>query len=158
MAVSAAGSVPALAAPATAMATRWTKIDAVSGFSGWRQELRRLVDTQGRSRVNHFCVVAEVFRPPRGVGDARPPAEERLARVYWREGRRLIAWDPSERAVDSTSARPGNDLDLFRDVRATQAEVGSSTYLVTRSWVRTIVDHCRAEGSEIIVLKGKAGG
>ena len=146
------------AAPSRATPSRWAGIESVKGFSGWRHELQRLVDAEGHSRINHFCVVAEVFHPPRGPGDVKAPVEERLGHVYWREGRRLIAWDPSDAAVDSTSTRPGNDLDLTKDVRATQAEVGSSTYLVTRSWVRSIVSHCAAQGSQVIVLKGGSDG
>ena len=150
--------VLAVAAPCAASGSRWTKIDAVSGFSGWRQELQRLVDTEGHSRVNHFCVVAETYRAPRGPGDLKPPAEDQVGRVYWREGHRLIAWDPSTTAVDATSVRPGNDLDLTKDVRITQSEVGSSTYLVTRRWVSSIIHHCAADGSQVVVLKGGPGG
>ncbi len=156
--VSALSLALAVATPCEAMASQWTKIDALPVFSGWRQELQRLVDTEGRGRLNHFCVVAETFRPPRGPGDVKPPAEDQVGRVYWREGRRLIAWDPSKTAVDATSARPGNDLDLTKDVRATQSEVGSSTYLVTRSWVSSIIRHCATDGSQIVVLKDRPGG
>ncbi len=135
------------------MASRWAAIDTTPGFSGWRRELQRMVDTEGHSRTNHICVVAEVSRPPRGPGDAGPPAEQTLGHVYWREAHRLITWDPSEGAVGPSSVRPGNDLDLTKDVRTTQAEVGSSTYLVTRSWVKKIVDQYAAHGARIIVTK-----
>ena len=104
-----------------------------------------MVDTEGHGRTNHICVVAEVS-PPTAWSRATPapPAEQALGHVYWREAHRLITWDPSEDAVGPSSVRPGNDLDLTKDVRATQAEVGSSTYLVTRSWVKNIVDQCAA--------------
>jgi hypothetical protein len=141
--------------PATAAQPRWTKIDAVAGFSGWRKELQRWADTEGRQPVNHFCVVAETFRPPRGLADPKPPPEEVVARVYWSEAHRLRSLDPSSTAVDASSLLPGNDLDLDRDVRATQAEVGASTYLVTRSWVDSVIRHCRRYGAEIIIEKGR---
>ena len=72
------------ARPSWAKPPSWKPIDTVPGFSGWRKELQRRVDQEGRARTNHFCVVTEVFRPPQGLADAQPPPEETVARIYWR--------------------------------------------------------------------------
>lgn len=152
----AVGCTCALTAASSAATTRWTKIDAAPGFTGWHKELQRLTDKEGGARINHFCVVVERFRPQSGSGDTKPPAQESLGRVYWREGSRLISWDASSADVGAASTRPGNDLDLKKDVRATQAEIGTSTYLVTRAWVHSIVQHCASDGLQVTVIKGQS--
>jgi hypothetical protein len=145
-----------LTAMSSAATTKWTKIDAAPGFSGWHKELQRLTDKEGSHRINHFCVVVERFHAPRGSSDTKQPREESLGHVYWREGSRLITWDASSADVDATSTRPGNDLDLKKDVRATQTEIGTSTYLVTRAWVHSIVQHCVSDGLQLTVIKGQS--
>ena len=141
------------AAGAAHASSRWTKLDETPGFSSYRAELQRMVDAEGRTPINHFCVVAESFGPPRGIEDPKPPPKEVVARVYWREKHQLRTWDQGTGTTSDFSVRAGNLLDLRKDVVATQTEIGMSTYLVTRSWVRDILDHCARSGTSLEVMR-----
>ncbi len=98
------------------------------------------------SRTQRFCIVGY-----RGESD--------LAWVHWREGRRLILWEGRvapefKREAISQSRR---DLDLRKDVVATEAEVAGSTYLVTRAWVAKTIADCRRHGVRYSIARPKRG-
>ena len=94
-----------------------------------------------RRTAQHFCVVGYVPGPDSNGKVLR------FAQVHWREGGRLILWegtDPYE--PREALKRSRRDLDLRTDVVATDADVGGSTYLVTRAWVRQVLADCAARG------------
>jgi starvation-inducible outer membrane lipoprotein len=90
----------------------------------------------------HFCIVGYDY-----------PTGGRSALVHWREGQMLLYWngftDPAY-AADSIRFTP-RDLDLTKDVVATEADINSSTYLVTRAWVDKVFDDCAAKGARYTV-------
>lgn len=92
----------------------------------------------------HFCIVGYDY-----------PTGGRAALVHWREGQRLIHWDgasdPTYAAASIRFAR--RDLDLTKDVVATDADINSSTYLVTRAWVDQILADCAAKGAQYTVSR-----
>ena len=58
---------------------RWSKVETVTGFGGWRQQLQHMADQDGHTRVNHFCIVAARY-------EAEPPSESvTWAYLHWRE-------------------------------------------------------------------------
>lgn len=129
---------------ATAAPTHWAKIDAFPGFTGWRGQLQHMVDSDKRFSSNHFCLVV-------ASGPTAPPDRKfTWAYVYWREAARLYTFGQSSEAMSDLTAFKG-PLDLHKDVVASEKHVGSSTYLVTRSWVRNILSHCTVAGTELTV-------
>jgi hypothetical protein len=90
--------------------------------------LRKLI-AAARPRAigpQHFCIIG--YRIDGGG---------KIALVHWREQRRLIFWlggsDPEHRSdsiVDSN-----RQLDLDKDVVPTDVDVGSSTYLISQTWL-----------------------
>ena len=46
-----------------------------------------------------------------------------------------------------------SNLDLTKDVVATEADIGGSTYLVTRAWVDEILRSCAARGAQYTVSR-----
>jgi len=94
--------------------------------------------------VQHICIVGYIGAD----GD-------RSAQVHWREGHRLILWDGSDPEHSASVLGWGRrDLDLTADVVATDAEQGSSTYLVTRAWVARVLADCAAHGVRYAVAMG----
>ena len=90
----------------------------------------------------HFCIIGY-----RGNGG------DKIAWVHWSERRRLIFWfggsDPEYRSdsiVDSN-----RQLDLDKDVVPTDADVGSSTYLISRLWLDRRLRDCAAKGKRYVV-------
>jgi hypothetical protein len=73
--------------------------------------------------------------------------------VHWRERRRLIFWfggsDPEYRS--GSIAESHRQLDLDQDVVATEAEVGSSTYLISRPWLDGKLRDCAAKDERYAV-------
>jgi len=100
--------------------------------------LKRLVaSTEPRPKgTQHFCVVT--YR-----------SDEGYAWVHWREANRLIFWRGAESdpSLDDSLVFASPKLDLARDVVASQKEVGSSTYLVTRDWVKARLADCKRRGA-----------
>jgi hypothetical protein len=91
----------------------------------------------------HFCIVGYDH------------SGDRSALVHWREGNRLIQWDgASDPAYAEDAIRNArSDLDLTKDVVATDADINSSTYLVTRAWVDRVLADCAARGAEYTVSR-----
>lgn len=90
----------------------------------------------------HFCIIGYI-----GNGGSK------IVWVHWRERRRLIFWfggsDPEYRSdsiVDSN-----RQLDLDKDVVPTDADIGSSTYLVSQTWLDQKLRDCAAEGTRYVV-------
>lgn len=89
----------------------------------------------------HFCIIG--YR----VGG------ERQALVHWREGHALLTWYGRGEAgfPDDTLAFSHHKLDLRRDVVPTDADINSSTYLVSRPWVAQTLADCRRFGMRYTV-------
>jgi len=90
-----------------------------------------------RQSVENFCVVGYQFS-----------SGERLAYVYWARKNRLILWEGGTDAETRARsiARSRRPLDLRRDVVESDADIGGSTYLVTRGWVQRKIDDCAKHG------------
>ena len=129
-----------------AAATRWQKIDAVSGFQGWRAQLQHMVDREGMSRANHFCAVVATGRT------AAPENSYTWVYVYWREAARLYTFGQSNEPMSDLSIFKA-PLDLKKDVVTSQRDVHASTFLVTRSWLRNVLSHCARAGTEISIRR-----
>lgn len=106
--------------------------------------LRKLVAAAKPKAIGpqHFCIIGY-----RGNGG------DKIAWVHWRERRRLIFWfggsDPEYRSdpiVDSN-----RQLDLDKDVVLTDADVGSSTYLISQPWLDRKLRDCAAKGKRYVV-------
>ena len=134
-------------------AARWSKIESSPDFRGWRQELQHVVDTEGHARTNHFCLVVQTFTPQRGPYDTKPPQEETIAYVLWREGHEVVEWggsDPEGRILPV----PGSGvLDLRTDIVPTTADLHGSTFRETRGWLRSIQQHCAQSGTQAVVMR-----
>lgn len=96
---------------------------------------------------NRFCFVQERFAP-----EAAQPAESDTIWMVWITGARIYTFtnrpggpreDPASEAAGLVNSNPVN---LKTDVVATQDEVGTSTFLVTRAWADRIVDQCQRVG------------
>jgi len=115
-----------------------------SDFGDATPALRKLI-VAARPKATgpqHFCIIGY-----RGNGG------HKIALVHWRERRRLIFWfggsDPEYRSdsiVDSN-----RQLDLDKDVVPTDADVGSSTYLISRTWLDRKLRDCAAKGKRYVV-------
>ncbi len=96
-------------------------------------------------RENRFCFVQERL-------DAAQPAERDTIWMVWTTGARIytLTNDPGGPREDPASEAAGlvnsNPVNLKTDVVATQDEVGTSTFLVTRAWADRIVDQCQRVG------------
>ena len=121
----------------------YRKIGDTPGFPRLRQALQRIVNAHGRDKLNTFCIMLA------DNGDKDP-----LAFAIWRERHLLYRWH-------ETNAPQVNDealvlhvpLDLRKDVVRTRADK-SSTYLVTRAWVRDIEQQCRDHGEVTQIIRG----
>lgn len=136
--------------PAAAV-THWRKPAATPGFGGVREELQRLVDREGRVRVNHLCAVVEDVREP---PSASSEGNSRQLIVHWVEGGRIYSYGPA----DNGRLAPGNrdegaDIDLRNDVVATEKEIGGSTTRVTRAFVNRTIAHCRISGVRYTIIR-----
>lgn len=70
-----------------------------------------------------------------------------IAWVIWRGGDRLVLWEENTEGLKHSR----RDLSLSEDVVATQAEIGTSTYLVDRQWVNNLERQCAAFGRYVTV-------
>jgi hypothetical protein len=70
-----------------------------------------------------------------------------IAWVIWRSGDRLVLWEENTEGLKHSR----RDLSLSEDVVATQAEIGTSTYLVDRQWVNNLERQCAAFGRYVTV-------
>lgn len=70
-----------------------------------------------------------------------------IAWVIWHGGGRLVLWEENTEGLKNSR----RDLSLSKDVVATQAEIGTSTYLVDRPWVNNLERQCAAFGRYVAV-------
>jgi hypothetical protein len=112
-----------------------------------KEVLQVFVDERAGAGEHHFCIV--------GIEGASDWA----AWVHWREGNRLILWEP----LDSYPGDPllhhdllasRRSLDLAKDAVPDPEDVGTSTYLVTRAWAESVIDTCSRVGLKVAVEKG----
>ncbi|MEN3745771.1 hypothetical protein TPR58_01230 [Sphingomonas sp. HF-S3] len=106
--------------------------------------LRKLIAAARQRAIGpqHFCIIGY-------IGDGG----DKIALVHWRERRRLIFWlggsDPEYRSDSIVNSR--RQLDLDKDVVPTDADVGSSTYLISRTWLDRKLRDCAAKGARYVV-------
>jgi hypothetical protein len=113
-------------------------------FSHMRSVLAHLVARRGKTEMNRFCVLGQRFVD----GDEH-------AWVYWAEGRAVILWEPTVHQDRADLLRSRRFLRLDRDVVPDEESVRSSTYLVTKDWVRDLLHECRLHGDRFTL--GRAG-
>ncbi len=135
-------TVSAKTTPETAVAT--FRADREPGYQPVKTALQALARDGAARGAQHFCVIGF-------VGTAPSPAK--FAWVHWREKKRLIYWLPAADgfAPKDTLLRSTRSLDLTQDVVATDAEVGSSSFLVSRPWVDGVIKDCKARGANYVV-------
>jgi hypothetical protein len=143
-----AGSAGAIeqAPPPTTFDTR-----TAPGFGNVTVPLRAYLQSRKpRPRgTQHFCVVGY----DHGLDDSGK--RSRSAQVHWREGKRLILWEGANDWGPDVLRYARRDVDLRNDVVATEADVNSSTYLVTRAFVDRILVDCAAKGTRYTIRMRK---
>jgi hypothetical protein len=115
------------------------------------RSLQRLVDEAAKKPENHFFFLRRA---------------DGCDWVYWREGRLLWATDMEphyeKKGLTEQRARsiwdlrlrtPRKPIDLDSGVVPKQADVGSSTYLVSKDFVAEIVFDCVQDGDLVVVRK-----
>lgn len=125
-----------LATAAAAVPTFDTR--RAAGFGDAQVPLRAYLTGRRRAGSQHFCVVG--YRQPGG----------RQAWVHWREGRRLVLWEPTGAGREALRFSR-RDLDLRRDVVAGEAALAGSSYRVTRAWVAGVLADCARAGTRYAV-------
>ena len=109
-------------------------------FHNAQPAIKRFIATAKPRLVGdqHFCVVTYP------VGDG-------YAWVHWREGNQLIYWrGAADGPPDDTIAFSTRQLDLAKDVVATDEDIAGSTYLVSRKWVDDRLADCKARGKRYV--------
>ena len=104
-------------------------------FSGYEEVVGSYLRRQAPHADTHACVV--------GLTRGEPNSE--VVWVVWREGDRLIKWFSGENDLELS---PRN-LNLTDDVVPTDADIGSSTYLVSRPWVNELERLCERHGRRV---------
>jgi len=112
--------------------------------------LKLLVREYGKARINHLYVSpVDVFE--NGAYSAL---------VYWKENNARVLWEPYSGYNKEGNHDPNYDLRdsrrywrLKKDVVATLADVGGSSYLLTRSDAQRMVQDCRLRGEKYVVIR-----
>jgi hypothetical protein len=146
-----AAVLAAILATAPAAATiYWRHPAAVPGLGGVREELQRLVNADGRRRVNHLCaVVQDVHEPPSPSSEGN---SQQLI-VHWRERAVIYSYRPADDGrIGPANHDESADIDLRTDVVATESEIAGSTTRVTRAFVNTLIARCQANGMPYVLL------
>lgn len=77
-----------------------------------------------------------------------------FARAYWKEDQSVIIFTPpydAERfSLELTYARR---IDLVHDVVPTEADVGTTNYLVARKWINDVLNRCVRNGVKFTITK-----
>jgi hypothetical protein len=118
--------------------------DRQVGYKPVKSALQALVLTQKSTQsVQHFCVIGYHLNSP------AQEQSSKIAWVYWKEQNSLTYWEPAAQGFkpEDTLINSRRQLDLSKDVVATQAEVGSSSYLVSREWVDSTLKDCKKRGT-----------
>ena len=111
-------------------------LDADPDYAHYRRAVVEYLVARKAHGPAHVCVLGE-----------RDGGGGRSASVWWREGARIIEWD----GRDAPLATSTSNLDLKRDVVATQDDLHGSTYLVTRQWVADFKSRCTRHGVSFVV-------
>ncbi|HEX7349018.1 MAG TPA: hypothetical protein VF264_05160 [Rhodanobacteraceae bacterium] len=106
-------------------------ITTTTGFSNYRAPLVAFLRGEHATGGAHVCIL--------GLQDA---TGFQVARIFWPAGQRMAEWGGGASQVQRV-------LNLKTDVVASQSEVGTSTYLVTRAWVRQMETRCRRHGTQV---------
>ncbi len=114
---------------------QWVSIKTLPGFGDAQAQLQALVDKNGHQATNRLCVVGQ-----------RDGAHFQ-AEVYWPSENKLILWVPNINDPE-TLIHSRRYLDLKRDVRA---DVGTSTYLLSRSFVDETLHACAGKGDHFVI-------
>jgi hypothetical protein len=133
----------ALPAGAQALPKNTFSPDQQPSYKPVKPALKALAATQkSKTNLQHFCVIGYQLEPT-----ADNPGSK-IAWVYWQEQNSLIYWEPAAQGFESkdTLINSRRQLDLAQDVVATQVEVGSSSYLVSRDWVDALLQDCQKRG------------
>ncbi len=148
MSLAAFGGAVLMAEAQPATTTRWSRIDSVQGFAGWRAQLQHMAD-QGATPINHMCIVVATY--------SRPSIHDTTiwGYLYWREAHRLYTLDRSDEPMSDLSIFK-EPLDLRTDVVRTERDIHGSTFLVTRAWVNDVLRHCAMSGAEVVLRKSHA--
>ncbi len=128
--------------------TRWSKIENTPGFADWRAQFQHMANG-GSHPVNHMCVVVATYTQP-SVHDTTI-----WGYLYWRENNELYTLSQSNDAMSDLSLWQA-PLNLKTGVVKRPEDIGSSTFLETRSWVNNILRHCDSNGTRIVVKKSHA--
>ncbi|ROU08922.1 hypothetical protein [Lysobacter enzymogenes] len=118
--------------------------------------LQQIVDDQGARGVN----VLHIGRVVREDDDGND-----FVRVYWPRQRAILlvslnrdgCADPDYR-YDSLGLgwyRTKARIDLDRHVRATEAEISGSSFLVTRAWADAVIAECTTHGTELKLRRAR---
>ncbi len=148
-------AIPGLAAPQSGDPA-FTRPDPVRLPD--RPMLRAFLEELGQTRrANTFCFVQQRLSPPETAEDGTS-----VLSMLWHEGERIYLvnivrpgqrYRPVEDSVGEgrALASSGGSVDLKTDVVPTDADVGSSTTLVSRAWVEHLKAQCRRVGTTIRV-------
>lgn len=109
--------------------------------------LQLVVNEKSGENKNHFFI-------------SKYPTMSEYTHMLWREGNLLwtlgLNDSPTEHWCNVVQFFNDRDvIDLDNDVVPTDEEVGSSTYLVSRPWVESIVYDAVMNGDLIVIEKGK---
>lgn len=112
--------------------------------------LKDLAARFGKARLNTFHV-----SPTKREGEAE------FVYVYWKQDNSIITLSlPIEKPLEEESAfwlyTGKARIDLLKDVAPTESEVGSSTYLVAKPWVDTVIKDCVSNGQRVDIPKPPA--
>lgn len=140
----------------TGSASSWSKPESMAGFEGLREEAQHLVDTErSRKRRHHFCAVVERRKLAPGQRTDRPVQ----GWLYWPEGHWLYNIGPTDfPPLRDADIWDGGSIDLIDGVvRNERDRKGGYDRRVSWTVVQHIIDACRANGSNFVVEKRRAG-
>ena len=104
-------------------------------YSDYKEVVGSYLLRQSKNADTHACVI--------GLTQGKPNSD--VVWVVWRENDRLIKWFSGENDLELSS----RNLSLTDDVVSTDADIGTSTYLVSRSWVIELERLCEAHGRRV---------
>lgn len=104
-------------------------------FSGYQEVVGPYLSREAAGANTQACV----------IGLTRGRRDTEAVWIIWRKGDRLIRWFSGENDLDLSS----RNLSLTDDVVPTDADVGSSTYLVSQAWVDELERLCKDHGHRV---------